>query len=396
MPGKGESTLARRPHKQKDVFQQVLPKIQRIIDSPLKEVGGKLADAVATAQFAAQYDATSFDPSSVAKDINSMIGLFPGSFGERFLFDCVMIQSTVETLSEGGLRLNNMIVPTTGKAWGHDSLPLPWENQDKINVIDFIHIPGEDEVDAINLLSYPFLIHEMGHNIFFRYDSVFTNRFKERLEKITNDLRLASIADRGAAHSKAQIKIEETRKLWTPTPTHKNWAHELAIDIVALWVCGPAYLAAFQDEMEEPNARPYQVGQTHPPNAVRASALAKTGDNLGWGKHTGGLDRVVQKWRQSQWNSARVNRNQYVTFTNIRLIEACVASALETCEALRLPRCSENTIERLRECIGQGETPDFGTDAIIAAWLVREEQGERAYEQWEAHTVHDLLQYITP
>jgi hypothetical protein len=133
-----------------------------------------------------------------------------------------MIQAVIERLDEHGIQLNGMIVPIFSKLWGHDSLPLPWEDKDEIEMVDFIQIPGGDDLSDVDLLSYPFLIHEIGHNPFFRYDSAFTTNFKAGLEKITNRMRLSSIADRGTAYSRAQERIQELRSYWTPTLNHKN------------------------------------------------------------------------------------------------------------------------------------------------------------------------------
>jgi hypothetical protein len=146
--------------------------------------------------------------------------------------------------------------------------------------------------------------------------------------------------------------------------------------------------------MENPEHKLYQVSQDHPPNAVRAAALVKVGNKLGWNKHTGGLERILLSWRQTQGNPIRGDHNQYVGLTNPQVIEACILSALEACETLRLPRCTEEIISQLRESFAQEETPDFGIDVIIAAWLIHEEKGEKAYELWEPQVVSDLLTYI--
>src|SRR5712691_5868169 len=122
-------------------------------------------------------------------------------------------------------------------------------------------------------LAYPFLTHELGHNALFKYDKVFPQSFWPVLEQVTNGLLRQSLADKGAARSRARDTVTLIRQLWSPTANHYNWAHEIAMDVIALWTTGPAYLATFHDILEDEELNPYLVGQSHPPYEIRANAL---------------------------------------------------------------------------------------------------------------------------
>lgn len=57
----------------------------------------------------------------------------------------------------------------------------------------------------------------------------------------------------------------------TSTPDHKNWVHEIAADLIALLIFGAAYLACFEDVLEDAALNPYGVAPE--PSAVRMHSL---------------------------------------------------------------------------------------------------------------------------
>ena len=324
--------------------------------------------------------------------------MLPQIFGNRFFFDSAMIKALADQWSRGYVKLSNIIVPrpSGSEIWGHQRVIMPAEDKENAHFVDVILFPEEDEIECINLLAYPLLCHELGHLIFFQHGEDFTNAFKTELEKEVNRLSLKAIADRGAAREKAQKVIKEVHELWTPSPNHHNWAHELAIDVVALWACGPAYLAVFQDELSKPGIDPYQIDHNHPPYEVRASAMNITSKRLGWETYATGLAKVVRDGRKNKWRDKKVDRNRYTALVNPELINACISFALETCELLGLPKCTSTHLGRVKDILRRGETPDFGIELIWAAWVVEAAQGEEAYNQWEKETLETLFQYITP
>lgn len=399
LPGKG-SKLRRPNRRPPNRLQKALKRVQEVYDdTPLSAVGVKLTEFLLGVQAAVAADSSkSVQTEAACNMVIGIIGSLPQTFEDRFLFDWAMIQALADQWSQGAVKLPNTVIPHSSgsEIWGHQRVIMPPEDKENIHFVDVILVPGEDDKESINLLSYPWLCHELGHLIFFQHGEGFTNAFKTELEKEVSRLSLKAIADRGAVREKAQKVIKEGRELWTPSPDHHNWAHELAIDVVALWACGPAYLAVFQDELSKPEIDPYQIDQNHPPYEVRASAMHITSKRLGWETYASGLTKVVSDNRKSKWRDKKGDRNRYTALVNSELINACISLALETCELLELPKCTSAHLDRVNDALRQGTTPDFGIELIWAAWVVEATQGEGAYDQWEKETLETLLRCITP
>ena len=255
-------------------------------------------------------------------------------------------------------------------------------------MIDLILLPGDDRLEDVDLLAYPFLSHELGHNALFKYDKVFPQSFWPVLEQVTNSLQRQSLADKGAARSRARDTVTLIRQLWSPTANHYNWAHEIAMDVIALWTTGPAYLATFHDILEDEELNPYLVGQSHPPYEIRANALIDTSNRLGWENYTQNLTDQVAHWRQSHWWKERNNR--YVACASPDLAQGCVTSVITACETLSLPRCSGETLKVIQEKLNRGEIPDLGSEVLIAAWMQWQHMDKDSFSAWESSVVREL------
>jgi len=101
---------------------------------------------------------------------------------------------------------------------------------------------------------------------------------------------------------------------------------------------------------------------------------------------------MVKRWCQSE-HRIHIN-NRYIALTEPRLIEACVDCALENCRGQHLSRCSESEIKRIRQLLIRGETPDWGTELIIAAGL-KHKMDEGGYQSWQTAVIHDLQDSLT-
>ena len=178
-----------------------------------------------------------------------------------------------------------MVVLRHAKEWGHLTVPMPSSDGVSAHAVDVILFPGDDDIEPIDLLDYPWIGHELGHNFHFRPDR-FAGYFRPPLNERLAGLQALAIADRGSARRKSTAADDMIRRVWSPSRDHKNWAHEIAIDIVALWTFGPAFLFAFDGfvELHEPN--PYLIGQVHPPYHLRASALVDAVSRLLWAEFT--------------------------------------------------------------------------------------------------------------
>lgn len=297
--------MARRSRRKQDRLDQVLTSVQRrFSDTPLRCIGGRLEETISALQKGLNSDGTSHDDAErLAVYIESLMGHLPQSFGPRFHFDAGMISALSDEWSTGNCQLSRMIIPQLSSDWGHQSIPLPAFANDSIDVIDMILFPGRASLQDVDLLNYPFLCHELGHNVLFKFDEVFGPKFASELDQFSHMLQRRSLADKGAAKQKAQRSVDEIRQLWGPSPTHKNWAHEIAADIIALWTCGPAYVAALLDVLEDSTPNPYHVDQAHPPYELRAKSLLHAGELLGWAAHLNNLHDVIETWNARPCNA---------------------------------------------------------------------------------------------
>jgi len=297
--------LPRRERLREQPFDAAFAKVSGVINSPLREIGEKLNQFLLLAK--QSFEARRLDANSFAAASAHIAGLadrLPRSFGERFLFDSALIRGVGEDWG-ADVGLSHMIIPRHNSEWGHERVPMPSEDPNSAHVIELIHLPGQDRLSEVDLLSYPWVIHELGHYILTKHSDLFVPVFKAALEKVATKLRLASIADRGHSKARAQEMLNELFRFWSPSFDHRNWAHELTIDLISLWSCGPAYLACFHDVVERTDVNPYEVSETHPPYAVRSDALTKGAVQMGLARFAGNLEHLPKTWQRSRWKSHR-------------------------------------------------------------------------------------------
>ncbi len=383
--------MPRRLTAQEYASETARRKIARLFGTPLDVIGRKLEKVL--------IDATSCNPmgsppevlARLSEYISHLVDRLPESFETRFHFDAALIKCLEHDWS-ADLAFSNMIVPRHGRQWGHERLVMPSENASSTHVIDLIHMPGQDRLEDVDLLSYPWIIHELGHYILLHNEHSFIPDFTAELSKTTSHLRLASIADRGLARSRAQRTLEELTRFWTPSRDQRNWAHELTIDLIALWTCGPAYLASFFDVVEDSKINPYEITQSHPPYAVRAEALIKGALLLDIHRYSTKLERLAQSWRRSTWRKHFNNR--FLAFSRAELLDSSVKVAFSLCALLNLAKCTPVKIDAVFARPLSQTPEDLGLDLILWAWAVFEQKGKEAYFPWESGTVRHLAQTI--
>jgi hypothetical protein len=384
--------MARRSPPLKEQIDSTRSKIRGLLASPLRAVAEILGRTLEEAVCASE--AGSLPPGNLRQlcsCISNLLAGLPQSYSERFFFDAAMIRALADDW-DGSLRLSPMVIPLYGDAWGHSSMPMPSENRREAHLIDVIVFPGDDNIDDVNLLEYPWLAHELGHYILFRDDTPFQNAFLPALEKRLRSLKLSSIADRGSAKLKAIRIVDEVRKVWTPSPDHRNWAHELAIDIIALWTCGPAYLACFKNEVEQPGTNPYKITQEHPPYDVRLSALVDAAQNLGLDRYTEKLSEVRMGWVITDWYKKRSNR--FLALADRTLIRRCVETALEFCNIFGLEKWRSSRIDAARHQVLDETSMELGVNLLLAARILLEERGERALDEWGVKIVRRIGMHV--
>lgn len=373
---------------------KVAPELSVLKSSPLAPIVDKLEQGLTflkAALTSGSCSRTHFD--FVLSQTNAVVQALPKQFGSRFWFDAQMIHAIKENWNGDVQRLSYYLIPVNRDEWGHQGVFVPVGDQLERRIsINLIQFPGGSELNDISLLDYPFLCHELAHNLYFFNDSFFRKSFSEKLRVAVAKLRLQAISDQGTAKTMSERIRRQIQTYWQPTDNHKNWAHEIAMDLAGVWTCGPAYVAALLYELDTDQKNPFLLTQEHPPYAVRVDALILACIELGWEQEAVELRRVSSKWRKSA--QARQISNQYVAAADSDLIAQCVDCALAACQHHSLPKCDRETLARIKHLISQNETPDWGTDLILAAHL-KYELDKANYERWEQTAIRNLVDSLT-
>ena len=377
--------------------QRVLTELQHQIQlafnsSPLEPVG-KALEALLIGSDAAIHCGVGRpgQEGDLANFIRPRFDALPKSFGSRFHVDSVIVAEIVEACSAGQITLSRMFAPRYGQEWGHQRVDIPYDRE-QFHVIDVVLMPGHDDLSSLDLLDYPWLLHEIGHSIHFR-SKRFSEEFQPRLEETLKTMRARTVSDRGNARSRSIESIEKFSGFWSPTLDHRNWAHEIAADIVALWLCGPAFLAALSHLLRDRRPLPFQITQHHPPYDVRVSAILDAAERLGWVGECGELEEQRNDWQVDASKSGQTN--EYLALRDKDTLTSTVTSALTACDEFCLPRLDHAKLARLRKLVEQPTECDFGIDLIIAAWIAERELDDTAFREWHDDVVSELYSAVT-
>jgi hypothetical protein len=313
----------------------------------------------------------------LAGTIQNLLSQLPTSYGPRFDFDAAFVFALAANWNPN-LALPGMTVPKHQGEWGFSELLLPTIDKQRMPIVRVFHFPGQDSIEDIDLLAYPWLAHEVAHCLLFLHSALFPSEFKPRLDGVLHALSLKGIADRGLARTVARAGLDEMKKYWTPTLDQGNWAHEIAMDIIALWSCGPAYLGAFLDEVEREDLDFFQISTVHPPYFVRILAILCACRLLKLDAHAGALDAL----------SATLSKdypNKLAQLAPEKLIAATVDAGFAVCKALEI---------RDWRYFGQGgpgssspDTYEPGVALLLEAWRVRNQVDEESYCNWEREVI---------
>ena len=102
----------------------------------------------------------------------------PQTCGQRFSFDTAFIRSLAGDFG-GRFPVSEMVIPRYGNSWGYKELRMARErNASDRHVVHLVYLAGEDRVEDINLLTYPWVAHEWGHYIMFRHGPSFSKDFR--------------------------------------------------------------------------------------------------------------------------------------------------------------------------------------------------------------------------
>ena len=330
---------------------------------------------------------------SIGKTIEFYAALFGTSFRERFQVDSWLISDLAAQWSVSGARLSKTIIPAYAQQWSYSLLPLVGDANRAPLEIYVITFKGHDDLSTAKLLDYSWLAHELGHHLLAKAGANYSQEVLAELGLFTTSLTRKSLADSGELRVKTRQLVESLRTYWTPTVNTNDWAHEIAVDVIALWTCGPAFLAAMQDVLEQDGVDPYEITLGHPPYEVRAKVLVEVSEALGWEQEARPIESLLEKWKQS--TNATRRTNAYLTLTADTLSGACGGLALRACKAWGLPQCTAALVSRVTKKYEQEASFDTATELILAAWLAYERSRDR-YPGWEAQVLKRLAEEIKP
>src|SRR5258708_18932274 len=159
-PRRRELNLPRRQQTQSQSYALAETKANRLLGSPLAEVGRKLLNALSAAS---ETSANPIGDPRLAKlttYVAHIVERLPQSFGQRFHFDSALIQAISRDWGQK-LTVSGMIVPPHERDWGHERVMMPSEDADTAHFVDLVLLPRVDEIDNVDLLSYPLIIHHI-------------------------------------------------------------------------------------------------------------------------------------------------------------------------------------------------------------------------------------------
>jgi hypothetical protein len=151
--------------------------------------------------------------------------------------------------------------------------------------------------------------------------------------------------------------VERVRQRWLPRGDQQSWLHELAVDIFALWACGPAFLAAMFDSVDVPHVDPFLVESFHPPYALRLQMLCLGAKKLGWENEAAGLAALPARWE----SQIPANHNQYIAVAPRELLDQALDWSLAACRTWKLPKCDR---EMLRVFAGRRQNHQSVDSAV--------------------------------
>ena len=360
----------RRQRKSKNKYSQVQERIKELRKSPLGELALELKHL------------TDVEHEQNVEYASELLERLPRKFDRDFYFDAWMVQSIMDRWNNDLIPNFGRVVPTRHHTWGYEQIIIP-----TVTAVCLIYIPPEENIEIPSLLNYPWICHELGHHLLSlpKHQQMLFDKFHSHLEKLVSKLKRMSISDRGLARIKSQAIINEIDAKWRDS----KWVEELAIDVIALWTCGPAYLAAFEDEHED-TGNPFVIEPNHPPVELRTYALLQAARELDWSEYLEGLEQIQSSWYRKIPSSIG---NIYRSLRNHEFVTECVAAALTYCESVRIPRLKLDDLNKIHLNLDRENDFSNGIELIVAAWLSYQEN-EECYDNWEEQTLNKLIDEV--
>lgn len=343
-------------------------------DTPLTEVGTRLKELI---EGVAASASSSGSDASLAQTLATVRGFrraLPETFGDRFQFDSLLIQAIIKEWSAFGARFSGFIVPRYGPEWGFYKIPMPSEDDKSAHMICVVSFPGGDRLGDVDLSDYAWLLHELAHDAFYssRY---FVDNCGKRLTDRLRVLKLRSTADVGRAAARAADHIAALERYWGPKLNQQDWAHEVAVDVAALWALGAPLTMQFRRLMDSEDVNVCVATDQHPPYVIRAQALAQAADYLGWRDEAWALQEIIRV-RTGE------SPNDLLVYGDAEILKAVVEESLRNCELLKIPRMTKERLE-IVQLIDEPKTDvPFGSAMIQLGSLQRSMLTAGEYRSW--------------
>lgn len=366
-------------------MRQIADDIKRLRETPLAEIGAELESTLGPLLVGENTVVVSGPVSDVIAHVADLLSALPRSFSQRFTFDAALIRALMDEWNPD-LKLRRSALPAYDPGWGYRGVPMPASNRQSTLVFDLFFLPGKEVLDDVELLDYPWIMHEMAHWLMRLRSHEFPDAFRVNLEGHFRGLRLLALADRGRAREKADSALRQVEEFWTPASDQRDWAHEIAFDVCALWTCGPAFLSAFHNTLMDLNPDPFIKRQDHPPYIVRVAALIDAANKLHFGRYVGELSDVYHNHLGVVEQMGK--KNDLLLFAPNNLIGDCVNAAISVAGNFGLRRWREVDPDRFLA------EPAFGSDLFAAAFK-KNQESPSVYAEWQHAAVGKLAASVT-
>ena len=317
----------------------------------------------------------------------------PRHVGQRFFFDSGLMHSIAGAWSNSQLAISKLIYPKYEASWDYQHVVLGPAHDGKNAAVDVIGFRKLASLDNVDLLDYPWLIHELGHSIFQEHhDTGFDDSVTRVLQETVGSRKAKAISLNGRARQRPRNIAAQMENFWNPTRKN-NWAHEVAVDIIAAWCLGPAFVAAFIDHVSSEAVDPYQVDADHPPYAFRATALEECVRRLGWSKSADLLAGQLSDWNDGSDATKRLHAHQ---FTDSDFQDALIQTTLDFLGCGSLPRCTESDFDAASSRYRDMDAIGFGIELLLDAYVAHQSLDEGDYTVWHSKVVERLANDVTP
>jgi hypothetical protein len=372
----------RRRRRQKGKVDTVKDLIERIKNqlggTPLSEVGKRLLRTIELLQYNPERDGLW---PKIDHSFSNFLSHLPDRFGPRFHFDAYLLHSIKEEWGQGPASFPDTVVPVYRREWQYVPLPVPGETEG--GKAHHLYLIGIDEAEEHRydsppwLLDYPLVCHELAHYLLAKYGHSFKEDFEASLENVLRDRAKRRLPLRGQSASVSESLSDDLAQHWS-IDERGYWAFEIAVDVIALWACGPAYLETLTHHLSKYQNK-FQIEPSHPSAALRADALLLATERLQWSDYTGNLQDTRDDW----FEEGPPSFNRYNALTDEKLVRACIDSILPYCKEMKLPQLRPNDLTRIQNRVEKDQEL-VGTDLIVGAWIVEQNCTSEEYEVWQA------------